>query len=423
MTAFSRRISLTLIVLAVLVLAVLLCGSAPAQTAPTAMVSPGTLNFQTLVGQTSPPQRVSLTNTGESEITVSSISITGDFALPINHCAEGVKPGTHCDVYVTYSPQALETETGTLTFTDNASNNPQTVSLTGTGVSIVGTALKITASPKQIYAGQTITFTITVTSLGGGVIPNGEQVALYSQGSGNSSATLQNGVATVTIGLHGYKAGDNATTVVMQASYAGDQTFYGSFGAVHVMVLKYDTTTTLISSPNPSVYGYPVGYTATTTVDGPVPANGFTELYLPGLPGFLSTGAFDNQLQDVGTRGAGALYRGDNYTNPSFSNTEHTVVPAPTTTIILSSKNHPIAQGRPVTFRTIVKTPAPNVVAVGGSVTFTAGTTTLGTVTLKDSRGEITVSSLPVGQNTITATYNPNDDFTGSSGSLVQVVN
>jgi hypothetical protein len=418
MTAFSRRTSLTLIVLAVLVPAVLLCGSAPAQTATTAVVSPGTLNFQTLVRQTSPPQRVSLTNTGESEITVSSISITGDFALPINHCAEAVKPGTHCDVYVTYSPQALETETGTLTFTDNASNTPQTVSLTGTGVSMAGTALKITASPKQIYAGQTITFTVTVISLGGGVIPNGEQVAFYSRG-GNGFATLQNGVAILTIGLHGA----SARTVVMKASYPGDQTFYGSYGAVQVKVLKYDTTTTLTSSPNPSVFGYPVTYTATTTADGPVAANGLTELYLPGLPGFLSTEATDNQLEGVGTAGASAEYRGDGYTYPSFTMAEHMVVPAATTTIILSSKNHPIAQGRPVTFRTIVKTPAPNVVAVDGSVTFTSGTTTLGTVQLKDSRGEITVSSLPVGQNTITATYNPSGDFTGSSGSLVQIVN
>jgi hypothetical protein len=38
---------------------------------------------------------VSVANTSESEITISSISITGNFALPINHCADGVKPGTH----------------------------------------------------------------------------------------------------------------------------------------------------------------------------------------------------------------------------------------------------------------------------------------------------------------------------------------
>jgi hypothetical protein len=283
---------------------------------------------------------------------------------------------------------------------------------------MAGTALKITASPKQIYAGQSITFTVTVTSLGGGVIPNGEQVALSSQGSGNSSATLQNGVATLTIPLHGA----NAMTVVMSASYRGDQTFYPSYGAVQVKVIKYDTTTTLTSSPNPSVFGYPVTYTATTTVDGPVAPNGTTQLYLPGLPIRVGTTYTDNQLVGVGTSHAGAEYVGDDYTYYSLAFTQQTVVPATTTTIILSSKNHPIAQGRPVTFRAIVKSPAPNVVVVDGSVTFTVGTTTLGTVQLKDSQGERTVSSLPVGQNTITATYNTDGNFTGSSGSLVQIV-
>jgi hypothetical protein len=102
--------------------------------APYGVVSPSALNFgQVVVGQTSPAQRISLVNTGNSELTISDISISGDFAITINHCANGVKPTTHCDVYVTFTPQSPGVETGTLTFTDNASNSPQSASLTGTG--------------------------------------------------------------------------------------------------------------------------------------------------------------------------------------------------------------------------------------------------------------------------------------------------
>jgi hypothetical protein len=102
--------------------------------APYGVVTPTALNFgQVQVGQTSAPQLVSLENTGESKLIISSISLSGDFALPTNHCAAGVKPLTHCNVYITFTPQALGTETGTLTFVDNASNSPQTISLTGTG--------------------------------------------------------------------------------------------------------------------------------------------------------------------------------------------------------------------------------------------------------------------------------------------------
>src|SRR5713101_2840209 len=101
---------------------------------PTAVVSPTALDFgPVLVGQTSPQKKVRVTNNGDADLTISSISISGPFALPLNHCGRGVKVGTHCDVYVTFTPEALETETGTLTFTDDAANSPQTVSLTGTG--------------------------------------------------------------------------------------------------------------------------------------------------------------------------------------------------------------------------------------------------------------------------------------------------
>jgi hypothetical protein len=100
-----------------------------------AEVSPASVNFgDVIVGQTSPQVRVSLKNEGDSEIVIASISISGYFALPVNHCAAGVRPGTHCDVYVTFSPHAVEVESGVLTFTDNASNSPQSVSLSGNGV-------------------------------------------------------------------------------------------------------------------------------------------------------------------------------------------------------------------------------------------------------------------------------------------------
>jgi hypothetical protein len=80
-----------------LCLTTLAARSAQAQTGPYGVVSPTTLNFQVPVGQTSPPQLISLKNTGDSELTVSDISISGDFAITVNHCAKGVKPATHCN--------------------------------------------------------------------------------------------------------------------------------------------------------------------------------------------------------------------------------------------------------------------------------------------------------------------------------------
>jgi len=66
-----------------------------------------------------------------------SISITGadpsDFAQT-NNCPLTLAPAKKCTISVTFSPKALGTRTATLSVSDNASNSPQTVSLSGTSV-------------------------------------------------------------------------------------------------------------------------------------------------------------------------------------------------------------------------------------------------------------------------------------------------
>jgi hypothetical protein len=127
-------------------------------------------------------------------------------------------------------------------------------------------------------------------------------------------------------------------------------------------------------------------------------------------------------LEDVGSYYGEGEYEGDVYTHRSYGAVVQVVNPTTTTTTIKSSKN-PSKQGQAVTFLAIVQSPWPEVNVIYGSVTFTSGGNTLGTVELKDSRGSITISSLPAGQNTITATYSPgNDNFLGNSGSFVQTV-
>lgn len=396
-----------------------LFAAAAAQTGPYGVVSPTSLTIQALVGQTSPPQRVRLTNTGDTELTVSNIAISGDFALPTNHCAAGVKPGTHCDVYVTFTPKALETETGTLTFTDNATNSPQTVSLTGTGVNTVATTTKITASAKGIYAGQSITFTATVKSLGGGVIPDGEQVVFTGSG-GSGTGTLQNGVATATITLKGIgELGQE-----MLAQYVGDQNFYPSQGTVDFSVEKWPVTITATASPNPAMLGEPITLTANISSGSPVAPTGNIYFYKVRGWGVIQNGVASAPYKPLPQNAGGyeitATYKGDSYNQKGEGKGSGAINPSATTTTIKSSKN-PSTQGQAVTFSVAVK--APYLPLVGGSVTFTSGSSTLGMVQLSDSRGSITISTLPVGQDTITATYTPsNGNFLGSSGSLVQTV-
>lgn len=384
------------------------------------MVSPTTVNFgQVLVGQTSPQQIVTLKNTGDSQLTVSSIAISGNFALPKNTCANGVKPGTHCNVYVTFTPHALETETGTLTFTDNASNNPQTVSLTGTGSSTANTKTVLTASPKSIYAGQLITFTAKVTSLGGGAIPDGEVVQFERAGVGLGSGTLLSGVASLTIALSGLSQNSEG----IAAQYQGDPTFNPSKGTAAITVLRWPVSITVPS--NSSEVGQPVTLTAAISSSSPIAPTGHILFSKVQGSAVIQNGVASEPYiplpQTAGTYPLFATYKGDDYNAPGEGTGSQVINPTSTTTSIKSSSN-PSVQGKPVTLIANVANPWNKRGAVG-SITFTSGATTLGTVTLTNSAAHITTSSLPVGQNTITATYTPGDgNFLSSSASLVQTV-
>ena len=387
-------------------------------------VTPTTLDIgQVLVGQTSVQKRVRLANTGDSELTVSNLSITGPFALPVNKCANGVKPGTHCDVYVTLTPPGLGTQTGSLKFTDNASNSPQTVSLTGVGATTVSTVTHLTASPTSIIAGGPVTLQATVSSLGGGVVPDGDQVVFSWRGSALGTGILRNGLATITTSAFYWTGGQGDD--VARAQYVGDSSFYSSTGSTQLQVYRYGVTFTLTSSPNPSIYRQPVTVTGTLTSGSPQPIGG--SMFIGGLCGdieYTVGGGVATELckspgKNLGTYQLYAKYSGDAYNGGDYGFSTQVINPTNTTTSLVSSKN-PSKQGQMVKFSVIVT--APYAHPVPGSVTFTLGATTLGTVDLATSRASIIVPSLPVGKSTIKATYNGGGDFLGSSVSLVQVV-
>jgi phospholipase C len=102
-----------------------------------AAVSPGSLNFAAqLLGTASPPQTVTLTNNQKKPLKITSITASpSDFAdattCPLSPST--VAGGASCTVSVTFSPKEAGTSTGTLTFIDDATNSPQTVTLSGVG--------------------------------------------------------------------------------------------------------------------------------------------------------------------------------------------------------------------------------------------------------------------------------------------------
>ena len=96
---------------------------------------PTSVNFANeALDNTSAAKGVALTNTSAGTLNIASITTNGDFAISSTTCGAMLTAGNSCKVNVTFTPAELGALTGTLIFTDNASNSTQTVALSGTGI-------------------------------------------------------------------------------------------------------------------------------------------------------------------------------------------------------------------------------------------------------------------------------------------------
>jgi hypothetical protein len=96
--------------------------------------TPASLSFGDVAsGSKSSAQAVTVTNTGASAASVSSISVTGNFSQT-NNCGSSIAANGSCTVNVTFAPTSGGTLTGTLSVASSAPESPLTVALSGTGV-------------------------------------------------------------------------------------------------------------------------------------------------------------------------------------------------------------------------------------------------------------------------------------------------
>lgn len=231
-------------------------GLAPA---PAATLSSSSLDFgHSQVGTQTVAQSVTLTNSGNAPLHVSSISASGDY-VESDDCISGpIGPSGYCTVEVSFLPTATSLRTGTLTITDDAGHGPQSVSLTGTG-DPAATTVSISAPPVTFPADGSVT--VTVGSAGGTVTGS---VSLSVDGGGLITQALSSESSVFTI--TGLSAGDHT----LIASYAAGGNFAAgsNTGALHV-----NKATPIITWPGPGAitYGTPLGATqlnATANVAG-----------------------------------------------------------------------------------------------------------------------------------------------------------
>lgn len=153
----ERRLTLLLTGLALLLLAV-------AASAQQASLSTTTVKFGNLaVGTTSATTNVTLANTGTATLDITSITITGPFAQT-NTCGTTVQAGKNCAISITFSPKTTGSFTGVVTITDNAANSPQTISLSGTGVTGVAVTPKTLTFPTTSIGSSSASMTASLAN-------------------------------------------------------------------------------------------------------------------------------------------------------------------------------------------------------------------------------------------------------------------
>ncbi|HWZ82408.1 MAG TPA: FG-GAP-like repeat-containing protein [Terriglobales bacterium] len=252
-------------------------------------------------------------------------------------------------------------------------------------------------------------------------------VVVASTSGGGKSVLLGNGDGTLQAAVSDHlPVGSNGLAV-------GDLDQDGHLDLVmttfNVVVLinnnKPVTTTSLVSSANPSHVNQSLTYTATiSNQNGPVTGtvtfyDGTTAIATASLVGNQAT--FTTKYKTVGTHSITATYSGDSKNGSSTSAPLTELVRYSTTTRVTTSLS-PSQVGQSVTFTATVSSHFGKV-PDGETVTFNDGKTVLGSAPLSNGTAVLTTSALSVKKHTIKCIYPGDAVFATSHGSVVQVVN
>jgi len=162
------------------------------------------------------------------------------------------------------SPLALGSHVITASYGGDQNFAASTGSLTQ-AVSPAATTTTVTSSANPSVIGQTVTYTAAVSP-----VPDGGTVT-FSDGGTPLIGCVALQVDTSTGTASCQRAYKTTGTHPITAAYSGDTAYVGSTGSLNQTVSQVATTTTVASSPNPSLTGQTVTYTATVS---PVPDGG-----------------------------------------------------------------------------------------------------------------------------------------------------
>ena len=288
---------------------------------------------------------------------------------------------------ITNSTLPVGNDTITASYGGDTNYSPATGSTTQVVSKATPTVTVTTSGPSTYGDPVTITTTLPPGTTGTVVVTSG--------GTTIGTATINPSTGTATVTTTTLPIGTDPITV----NYGGDTNNNPATGTSTQVVSKATPGVSLVSSLNPSTYGQPVTFTATVpaTATGTITFfDGATNLGSSAVVTGTSTLTVSTLV--VGTHAITASYSGDSNNNGATSAQLAQVVQK--FTPVLPPPGVSSTNPDPNTPVTITEQVPPGVT---GSVTFSNGSTVIGTAPIVGGVATITVPSLPVGSNPITA--------------------
>ncbi|MCK8438938.1 hypothetical protein G3I77_39995, partial [Streptomyces sp. D2-8] len=298
---------------------------------------------------------------------------------------------------------------------------------------IQATTTTVSSSPDASTTWQPVTFTASVTTVAPEAgTPTGTVTFDFGDGTPPVPVAVAGGAAVVS---HAYTSATGSPYPVTALYTSDNEEFSSSTGYDTQTVNPAPTSTTVSSSPEPSLVGEPVTFTATVTPDAAeadAPTGMVVFDFGDGTAPVAApvdddtaviTHAYATTADSPYT--VTAAYAGDADFTGSTDTAAHTVDQAPTSVTVTSAPDPSVA-GEPVTFTATVTAEAPGAGTPTGTVTFDFGDgTTPLTVPLTQAAATTshTYPSTASSPYTVTVAYGGDADFTNSTGTNTHTVN
>lgn len=346
-------------------------------------------------------------------------------------------PNTATASYTSSTLAAGTTHNITAIYNGDTSFGGSTSAASAITVNPASTTTSVTSGPGSASFGQPVTIVATVAPVGpGGGTPAGSVTFTSQIGAGPittlGTVNLDNaGQASLTTSA--LQVGSNTITATYSPT-GGSYT--GSTGTTNQTVGTSATTVTVVSTPNPSVFGQTVTFTATVASGGPTP-QGTIQFKDNGNPIPSGSGSLNPSGQfsitvsnlsvsthiidadftpapaDTSSAASGTLPGGQQVNKASTGTT-------------VSSSSNPQTINQPVTFTATITVATPGAGTPTGTIQFKDGATNLGapapvSTSLGVTTATTTTATLPAGTHNITAVYNGDGNFSlSTSPALVE---